>query len=319
MSSKPLRIAMTGATGFVGANTASVICGKHHILTALVRDRQRATSLQQLGTNMVDGDLGNEAALDQLVAGADVVVHVAGAVSAVDKTGFMAVNVEGTRAVLNASRKAGVKRFVHVSSLAAREPQLSGYCGSKARAEDLFRNGDDLDWIIVRPPAVYGPGDKATLPLIQQLSRRTAWLTGTGTQRVSVIHVDDLAQALCSVAEGAAPARQVYEVDDGRAGGYDWAALAAAAGESLGFTPKVNLLPRGVLGMAGCVLGMAARVSGKPQILSPGKVRELYHPDWVIHGRRLDVIGQWKPATGFAAGFARTLKWYRQNGWLPQG
>jgi nucleoside-diphosphate-sugar epimerase len=107
----------------------------------------------------VRGDLDDRAALKRLVDGADAVIHVAGVINAPDPEGFERGNVAGTLAMLAAATAGGVQRFVHVSSLAAREPELSLYGGSKARAEELVR-GSGLDWAITRPPAVYGPGDR---------------------------------------------------------------------------------------------------------------------------------------------------------------
>jgi nucleoside-diphosphate-sugar epimerase len=318
VSAGKLRVAMTGATGFVGSVTALVICERGHELTALVRDETRAKRLLPASVRTVAGDLQDSSALDALMSGVDVVVHVAGAISAASETGFMQVNADGTRAVMQAAQRAGVKRFVHVSSLAAREPAISPYCASKAKGEEIVTTAtSDMEWIIVRPPAVYGPGDKATLPLIQQLSRRVAYLTGRRDQRVSVIHVDDLAQALVVAAEGAVKPGQIYEVDDGQPGGYDWDGLAAAAGVSLGFQPRIRLLPKPILVIAGAACAVVSAITGKAFILSSGKVRELYHSDWVIHGRRLDETGQWRAQKGFAAGFAETLAWYRKQGWLP--
>ena len=313
------RVAMTGATGFVGLKTLNLLHEQGHEVVALVRDKQRACTLLPANTLMIEGDLGNQRALDELAGSADLVLHVAGAISAANDAAFAEANVAGTRNVANAALKAGVRRFVHVSSLAAREPGLSAYCRTKAEGEAVvIALEDKLDWIVIRPPAVYGPGDKATLPLIQQLSQPTSFLTGTENQRISVIHVDDLARALVAACSDEVAARKVYEVDDATPGGYAWADLAAASGESLRHVPKVKLLPKLLLELAGAACGLAKTVTGKSIILSPGKVRELYHEDWVIHGPRLDETGHWQPQVRFAQGFADTLEWYKKNGWLPE-
>ncbi|MEO1160948.1 MAG: NAD-dependent epimerase/dehydratase family protein [Pseudomonadota bacterium] len=314
----PLRIAITGVTGFVGSHLVRQLAARGHDITALVRDRSRLSKKFPASAGVVEGALDDRQAVDELVGGAEVVVHVAGAIKAIDAAQFMKVNADGTRAVVEAAARAGVTRFVHVSSLAAREPDLSGYCGSKAAAESIVAaSAGDMDWICVRPPAVYGPGDRATLPLVQQLSRRHAILTGTHDQRISLLHVEDLARGLVAAAEGLVEGGTVYEADDGTPQGYSWEDVAAAAGHSLGFTPRVHLLPRLVVQMAGAAGGMIARITGKAQILTVGKARELYHRDWVIKGTRLDATGHWQPGMKFDEGFAGTLGWYRAHGWLP--
>jgi nucleoside-diphosphate-sugar epimerase len=125
----PLKIALTGATGFVGRTVVNEMLGVKHSVTALVRDVSRANLPRDV--RLVSGDLQNIAALDELTTGADVVIHVAGLISAVKRADYFVANEQGTRNVVQAALRHGVKRFVHVSSLSAREPQLSSYGASK--------------------------------------------------------------------------------------------------------------------------------------------------------------------------------------------
>ncbi len=304
----------------MGSHLVRQLAARGHDITALVRDRSRLSKKFPASAVVVEGALDDTQALDELVGRAEVVVHVAGAIKAIDAARFMAVNADGTRAVVEAAGRAGVTRFVHVSSLAAREPALSGYCASKAAAESIVAGAaGDMEWICVRPPAVYGPGDRATLPLVQQLSRRHAILTGTHDQRISLLYVEDLASGLVAAAEGLVEGGTVYEADDATVNGYSWQDVATAAGRSLGFTPRVHLLPRPIVQMAGTAGAMMAGITGKAQILTAGKARELYHADWVIKGVRLDATGHWQARRKFDEGFADTLRWYRAHGWLPAG
>lgn len=309
---------MTGVTGFVGSHAVRRLSVRGHEVRALARDRSRLSKKFPETATVVEGALGDGPVLEKLVDQADVVVHVAGAIRAVDTADFMTVNADGTRSVVEAAKRAGVKRFVHVSSLAAREPALSAYCASKAEAEKIVAgSAAGMEWLCIRPPAVYGPGDRATLPLVQQLSHRHALLTGLREQRLSLLHVDDLASGLAAAAEGLITPGEIYEADDGTGNGYRWRDLAAAAGRSLGFTPRVHFLPRAVVQAAGLASQVMAKTTGKAQILTTGKVRELYHPDWVVKGVRLDQTGAWKPRIRFDEGFENTHSWYRAHGWLP--
>ena len=139
----------------------------------------------------------------RLVDGADAIIHVAGTISATNAAAFKKGNITGTLAMLAAATAGGVQRFVHVSSLAAREPKLSLYGGSKAKAEELVHSSG-LDWAIVRPPAVYGPGDKETLELFRMAKLGLMLMPPKG--RVSLLHVDDLARLLLVLAAPGAPA-----------------------------------------------------------------------------------------------------------------
>jgi nucleoside-diphosphate-sugar epimerase len=316
-------IALTGSTGFVGQHTARELLSRGHDVRLLARDEARLhEELQHSArTQVVAGALEDAKAVARLVEGADAVIHVAGAIKALSREGFMATNREGSRVVAEVASRAGGARMVLVSSLAAREPQLSAYAASKAEGEAVARQvlaGNLRNrLVVVRPPAVYGPGDRATLPLIRELTKPVTTLTGTHAQRLSLIEVTDLARALATVAEGGGKGGVVYEVDDGTRGGYSFAEIAAAAEHTTGRHGRLVLLPRPLVQAAALAAEGWMKLSGKPVILNRGKVAELYHPDWVCSGPRLQDESGWKPQIRFAEGFASTLHWYRQNGWLP--
>ena len=308
-------IALTGATGFVGRRVLALAAGTGVKLRILAR---RPSALDP-GPEIVEGDILNDNALARLTAGAAAVIHCAGAIAGSPDI-LASVNVEGTRRIAAAARRACVARFVHVSSLAAREPGLSGYALTKRLGEREVMDGLAAEsWVILRPPVVYGPGDPATLPLLDQFTRSSAWLPGSRSQRFSLIYADDLARALLHLALAREPVGSIHELHDGRADGYAWADIAAAAFAAEGRPDRVFYLPRAALGAVSRLsqgwTGLTGRQLGPP--LSPGKVRELYHRDWVCRHQLLDEATPWCPKVRFPEGLALTLDWYRRNGWLP--
>lgn len=312
-------IAITGVTGFIGRRVAALLAETGVPVRALVRRPAKLDEALRGSLDVVVGDMLDPAALERLTASATSVIHCAGALSSSGETLFT-VNVEGTRRLAEAARRAGVPRFVHVSSLAAREPGLSDYANSKRQGEKaLVATLDHGTWVVLRPPAVYGPGDKSTLPLMSQFTRSTAWLPGTPSQRLSVIYVDDLARALIGLAGGREPAGTVHELHDGRPDGYGWADFAEAAASLQGRPVELRHLPQLALAGIARVAPLWPYLTGRPlkPKLNPGKVRELYHPDWVCRNDLLDQCFDWRPEIGFAQGLARTVEWYRQRGWLP--
>ena len=261
------------------------------------------------------GNLSTPAALAALCESADAVIHIAGVVNARDRAGFDAGNVAGTAAIIAAAQAARVRRFVHVSSIAAREPGLSMYGASKAAAETLVRDSG-LDWIIVRPPAVYGPGDRDMLDVYKLAAR--GWGIAPGQGRFSLIHADDLARALLALAAGG-PSGVTVEIDDGRgdaADGYSFAEFARAVGTGVGRRTRVALLPVGALGIGAAFATAAARLTGKLPTLSRDRARYLAHPDWVARGGNAALAGVWLPQFDAAAGIADTVAGYRAKGWL---
>jgi nucleoside-diphosphate-sugar epimerase len=219
-----MRIALTGATGFVGRAVTRELAGRGHELSVLVRNPARWEGAAR--ARVVTGDLFNKLALAELVSGSDAVLHLAGAIKALRREGYFAANRDGSANLLEAALAGGVKRLVHVSSLAAREPQLSHYAASKRAAEDLLLSRTNgLETLIIRASAVYGPGDEATLPLLKTLMSPVAILPGRSGQRFSLIHVDDLAAVLCAAVES--DKTGLVEVDD-LSGGHSWEGLADA-------------------------------------------------------------------------------------------
>lgn len=303
-------IAMTGATGFAGRHAVAEVLKRGHKVVALARNAARAGLPAEV--KIIAGDLSSAAALEALMAGADSVIHLAGAISAIGRDGFFQVNAAGTEAAARAAAASGASRFIHISSLAAREPQLSHYGASKRAGEDLAaRHVPAGKLLVIRPPVVYGPGDRATLPLLKALTGRTAIIPGHRASRFSLIHVQDLARLIADAAVGSTIGE--VEVSDGRAGGYGWTDLADIAGRSQGHAVRVMFLPRPVPGAIAPLAEVLALITGKPGMVSRGKIAELYHRDWVVRGAGLTLAD---PIT-FEQGFTQTLHWYRTAGWLP--
>lgn len=293
-------VALTGATGFVGGHLLDQALAAGHQVRALTRRAQPPRK----GVTWIAGDLARPGPLAE---GADALVHVAGVVNAPDRAGFAAGNIEGTRVVLAAAEAAGVPRFVHVSSLAAREPGLSLYGWSKAEAEALVC-ASSLGWSIVRPPAVFGPGDTEMLDLFRAARKGVVPAPGG---RFSVIAVEDLAALLLALA--AAPAdRTLYEADDGNPG-----VTHSQFARMLGAAVGRPVLP---LPIPGPLLSLGARIDrlwrGPKAKLTPDRAAYIRHPDWTVDPARRPLPALWRPTRPTAQALAATARWYRQQGLL---
>ena len=296
-------VALTGATGFVGRRTLDLLLERGHEVRALTRRSQPASDR----VVWIEGALDRPGSLDALVAGADATVHVAGVVNAPDRAGFVAGNVEGTRAMAEAATRAGLRRFVHISSLAAREPGLSLDGWSKAEAERVIM-ASDLDWNIVRPPAVYGPGDLEQLDMFRLARFGLALIPPPG--RLSAIMVDDLARLIVALAERG-NARVVYEPDDGCP--LTHTAYARAIGRAV--QRRVLALP-----LPASVLRIGARADrllrGERAKLTPDRASYMAHPDWTANPAKRPPSELWTPQIELDTGMAETVRWYRAQGLL---
>lgn len=300
-------LAMTGATGFVGGATLrqAVAAGWH------VRALTRRVQDERDGVTWITGALDNEGSLAELAAGSDVVLHIAGVVNVPTRADFEAGNATATANVVDAARGAGVRRFVHVSSLAAREPDLSNYGWSKAQAEKIVGQSG-LDWTIIRPPAVFGPGDTEMLDLFRMAKRGLA-LVPPG--RMSAIYVEELARLLLAVAaDRDASLGRTYEPDDGTPAGWSYRSFAQAVGRAVERT-RVSAIPVPplVLKTAGQLDKLVRRSGAK---LTPDRARYIAHPDWVAAAGALPPPALWKPELETGQALAETVRWYREQGWL---
>jgi uncharacterized protein YbjT (DUF2867 family) len=299
-------LAITGATGFVGSHLLRMARDAGYELRALTRGWRPPED----GIDWVDGALDRPDSLAKLAAGADAIVHIAALINAPSRAAFDTVNVGGTAAMIDAARAAGVRRFVHISSLAAREPHLSDYGWSKARSERLVA-ASGLDWTIVRPPAVYGPGDRETFELFKMARRGLVALPPKG--RFSVIHVEDLARLMLAVLDAPESESEIYEPDDGTEGGWEHRHFARTLGRIFGRRAATVAMPKMVMHGASRIDRLVRRSKAK---LTPDRVRYFCHPDWVVTAQSRPPEQLWQPEIRTPTGLKATAEWYQAQGWL---
>jgi nucleoside-diphosphate-sugar epimerase len=300
-------LAVTGATGFVGC----ALLDEAERRGVEVRALTRRGPQPGRAVEWIAGDLHDRAALDRLVANAEAVLHVAGVVNTHDPTGFHLGNVEGTLQLVEAALAAGVPRFVFVSSLAAREPELSTYGASKARAEKLV-SASGLDWTLVRPPAIYGPRDRDMFEMFRLAKWGVVPVPPAG--RTSIIHVADLARLLLALVPGGEEVtHRIFEPDDGKPQGWTHRELARAIGWAVGRRPWVPQVSKPMLAR----LARADRaLRGRRARLTADRVGYMVHPDWVCRPDARPSRSLWRPAIPTRAGLKATAQWYREQGWL---
>jgi nucleoside-diphosphate-sugar epimerase len=308
--------AVTGATGFVGRRLLPVLAARGWRLRILARRPPEPGwadwAAPGAAPEVTTGDLDDDDALAALTQGADVVVHGAGLIKAAGWSDFAAVNIRGAERV---ARRTGAARMVLISSLAAREPTLSDYAATKRAGEAAARAvlGDRLT--ILRPPAIYGPGDRETLALFQLAAASpVAPLPGPETARLALAYVDDVAAVIASRMEGAwAPG--TWAIGGARPEGYAWREIFNTAAAAVGRSPRLIRTPPWLIRGGAALSAAVGRLRGVPSIFTPGKARELLHPDWSVTDAE-QPPGAAPAWTDLAAGFARTVAWYRREGWL---
>jgi nucleoside-diphosphate-sugar epimerase len=298
--------AVTGATGFLGRHLVRALSEAGWRVRALVR-RDPVAAFGEADAEVVAGGL-DAGALAELCRGAEVLVHAAGLVKARSRAEFEAVNAAGARRAAEAARAAGA-RMVLVSSLAAREPQLSDYAASKRAGEAACREVAAGALSIVRPPAIYGPGDREILAVFRFAARSPLLPTFDARARIAMIHAEDAARQIAALAARTSGPDCVAVTDD-RPEGYGWREIGEAAARAVGRRPILAPVPGAALAWAGAAGSISRRLGARP-MLTTGKARELLWRDWSV---KPDERWTGGPTVKFALeeGFRQTVRWWRE-------
>ncbi|MCU7959341.1 MAG: NAD-dependent epimerase/dehydratase family protein [gamma proteobacterium symbiont of Bathyaustriella thionipta] len=312
MSQSPQRVAITGASGFIGQNLLQQLSEPHYSLKVLLRSQPPQSILRQSNVEIVKGSLQDSGSLQQLVKGCDAVIHCAGAVRGVTEAQFNRTNEEGSARLAGiAASQSQPPRFLALSSLAAREPQLSAYANSKKRAENaLTKAAGNMPWLALRPPAVYGPGDKEMLPLFQAMAKGIAPMITPRDARFSMIFVQDLVAVMHIWLQQETPATGIYELHDGHAQGYCFSQVVDVVRQISGKRVRTLNVPLALLSPLAAFNWVAGQLMSHYQpMLTPGKLRELGHHNWVCDNQALQKKLDWQPAFGLQEGLRATPGW----------
>jgi nucleoside-diphosphate-sugar epimerase len=300
-------VAVTGSSGFIGRHVVDALSARGSEVVAVRRPFEAL-------------------ALREALRGAGAVVHLAGVVSALREQDYIAANVDGTRAVAEAARDAGIP-MIHVSSLAAAGPAspraprsesdppspINAYGRSKLAGERALAAVEGLRWTTIRPGVVYGPRDRALLPLFQVASRGLMPLIGRLDAGYTFIHVRDLVRAIVAAVDHPAAGDTLFaghahpvttrEILEG---------VRAASGARAAIV-RVPMMLTHAAALAGDAVGA---FRGKPWVINSRRYAELASEGFVCRvdrlRDRLGIIAE----IGLEEGLADAYAWYRKEGWL---
>jgi len=309
--------AVTGANGFIGRWLVPELARSGWRVRLLLRRDPVAPEWRHMRPEIVAGSLEDPAALRNLVDGAGAIVHVAGLIRSARRRRFLEVNRDGAAALADAARAiAPDAHFILVSSLAAREPALSDYAASKRAGESAVADRLGSRLTILRPPVVYGPGDRESLRFFQLARHRLVPVPGAADGRAALIHVQDLARLIAALA-ATMPVGAVLAAADARPQGYPLEEVLRAAALAVGNDSARLVRAPAALLRAVAIVGDLARLFGSAAMLNSQKLREIRHPDWSVSAAELARVPGWAARFDLQAGFADAVAWYRRAGWLP--
>ncbi|STQ69253.1 Cholesterol dehydrogenase [Hafnia alvei] len=287
-------VAVTGGTGFIGKHIVDNLLARGLSVRALTRTARSDT---RSNITWICGRLEDPNSLAKFVDGANFVVHCAGQVRGHNEDIFTQCNVTGSLHVMRAAKESGsCERFLFMSSLAARYPELSWYANSKYIAEQrLIDMASDMSLGIFRPTAVYGPGDKELKPLFSWMLRGILLRLSSVETRLSLLHVSDLAEAVSQWLTTEQPQSHPYELCDGVSDGYDWNRIQEIGASIRNGSVQLVGVPLPLLKLIANVSTLASYLSGKEPMLTRSKIRELTHIDWSASNKTLSEHINWLP------------------------
>lgn len=205
-------ILVTGATGFVGSHLVKRLRQEGLKVRAMVRTPEKAQSLKDLGAEIVPGDISDVPSLEAAAKGCEKVLHLVGIIQEGRGFTFQSVHVEGTRNILDAAKKAGVKHFLYQSALGTREGAKSEYHRTKWEAETLVK-ASGIPYAILRPSLIYGPGDLFTIRLAEMIRLSPVLpVIGTGRSKIQPIYIEDVASCIAKILIDGQHLGKTYEI-----------------------------------------------------------------------------------------------------------
>lgn len=278
MARKPLTIAITGGTGFLGRYVIEAALKDGHKIRAMARRPEAVADLTHKKLTWIKGGLGQ--ADSEICEGADVVIHLAGLIKAQTRELFYAVNGEASGYLAEAAKNAGVKRFVLISSMAAREPDLSHYAGSKRAGERAVQRAFTGKISIIRGPAVFGGGDKATEPFFKLLKKGLLPVPGGSgwkMRKISMVFAPDLAKDIVRAAVTGCYDEQI--VSPANMPELSWRQFGHLCEQAFERKIRIIPLPKLLLYPVAGITSITSRLFGKGH-LTLDKLGEFLHSDW---------------------------------------
>ncbi len=323
-------VLITGANGFVGSRLCRKLLEQGLRVIAGVRRGADLSLLEGLEVEFRYGDIMHSDTLPGMVGEVDYIIHNAGVTKVKKPQMFFDVNEGGTRNLFEAvvAHNPGVTRIVYVSSLAGSGPSsggqprkegdlpapLTAYGKSKLAGEVMALSySDRFNVVAVRPPGVYGPGDKEIFSFFQTVYRRIRPCIGNQDRRLQLVHVDDLCEGICRAALSSAKSGSVYFVAEQKS--YGMGEMIGLLQEACGRKGFPLWIPGPVFVAIGAVSGFLFKLVGATPMLTSEKAHELLGSWEVSTDKARDELGFVSKIT-FAEGARQTFQWYLKQGWL---
>jgi len=320
-----LKALVTGGTGFIGSHLTEALLNENFDVYCIVRNPLKLRFLQGLNVKIIQGDCSQKETIEKIHWNFDYIFNLSGITKATHPEEFFQSNYIGTKNLVEVAveRNPSLKRFVHVSSLAAVGPcrdgkpvdektepaPVSEYGKSKLlgeKAVEFFK--DRLPITIIRPPAVYGPRDSDFLTFFKMIKAGVVLYL---TEAIySTIYVNDLVNGIITASKSEKAVGETFFIAEPQP--YNTHQIVEAISDAIGKRPVKIKIPKGI----GMFFIRVFQKFDKKSIINSDKLKELVQPCWVCNTQKAEQLLGFKTKTKLKEGMEWTAKWYRMNQWI---
>ncbi|MGC9513088.1 MAG: NAD-dependent epimerase/dehydratase family protein [Fidelibacterota bacterium] len=325
------RIFVTGGTGFIGRQLTALLLEQGYDVTLLMH-RRNYSGPSHPNLSLIRGDIREPSSWEQSLKTCDAIIHMGGSISETSLYRYIRYNSEPTQILAEAaSRIPRIRQFIFISSLAAAGPSkpghplseyqpanpVSDYGKSKLMGENrlLFSTGD-FQKVIIRPPVVYGPGDRSFFKIFQMIHHRIKPVVHHGIQELSLIHVTDLCSMITGLLLNPRLSHdEIFFVNDGT----DIHPLNDLLTQLETMMERRAIpvpITRFMMGSTAYVLGLAGTLRGKAPLVNMSKYRELKQVAWCCKSEKILSFLEYRIKYPLEIGLRDTYNWYRHHQWL---
>ena len=333
-----MKLLITGASGFLGGFIVENALNNGHNVVAAIRKNSSKKYLQDeriefLELNLTDSNICSNQLKDYVSknGNVDAIIHNAGVTKTLNISDYKQVNFEYTKNFIQAIFSAGLElqKFIFISSLAAAGPgnpnteepiivsdnndPVTAYGESKLLAENYIRSLDNLPFIILRPPAVFGPRDKDMFEVFKMVNNGLETFVGNNTQHLSFVYIKDLAEAII-IAVSSEFSRETYFVSDNKK--YTSRIFSNLVKKSMGKRTIVIKLPIFLVYIVAFFAELVSKLTKKPSPLNIEKIKELKCANWLCDASDFHSDMNYKPKFTLEEAINETVNWYKKENWI---
>jgi nucleoside-diphosphate-sugar epimerase len=325
-----MKVLLTGATGFIGSFLLEKLIEENYDVRIIRRKSSNLQFIKDLGVETFEASLDEVDKLKAAAKNCEIVIHVAGLTSAKNHEGYISGNKFNTKNILDAVDKSSIKKFIYISSLTAVGPAtdydnpvheetecnpITSYGFSKYETEKMIvEQYSNIPFVILRPPAVFGPRDKAILTVFQSINYGLSPMMGLKEKYLSLIYVKDLVDAIIDSIKIQNNLHKIYFISSDKF--YSWTEVVNLIAKLMNKKVIKLKIPEFFVKIIAGISELLGTFSSKPPVFNIDKGKDLLQSYWICSNQKSKKELDFKENYSLEEAMKETIEWYKENKWL---